>query len=225
MQQSHLHEAEAALPAVVEQRQQAVEEYRRTRLGELATAEAKAAGLAQDVVKASKNSRLKILRAPVDGTVQQLAVHTVGGGAGAARGGAARQPARDRGDGAELRCRLCPRRAGGRDQGRHLQFHQIRAVARLRTQCLEGCDRSTQAPDRLRQHCQAEHRQRQQPGHEPVYAAHVSLDRTAMEIDGKEVPLSPGMAVTVGIKTGAQRIITYLMSPLLRFKQEALHER
>ena len=63
------------------------------------------------------------------------------------------------------------------------------------------------------------------PGHEPVYAAHVSLDRTAMEIDGKEVPLSPGMAVTVGIKTGAQRIITYLMSPLLRFKQEALHER
>ena len=63
------------------------------------------------------------------------------------------------------------------------------------------------------------------PGHEPVYAAHVSLDRTAMEIDGKEVPLSPGMAVTVGIKTGAQRIITYLMSPLLRFKQEALDER
>ena len=69
MQQSHLHEAEAALTAVVEQRQQAVEEYRRTRLGEPATAEAEAAGLAQDVVKASKKSRLKILRAPVDGTV------------------------------------------------------------------------------------------------------------------------------------------------------------
>jgi hemolysin D len=62
-------------------------------------------------------------------------------------------------------------------------------------------------------------------GHELVYAAHVSLDRSAMEIDGKDVPLSPGMAVTVEIKTGAQRVITYLMSPLLRFKQEALHER
>jgi hypothetical protein len=46
-----------------------------------------------------------------------------------------------------------------------------------------------------------------------------------MEMDGKDVPLSPGMAVTVEIKTGAQRVITYLMSPLLRFKQEALHER
>ena len=79
VQQSHLPEAEAALAAVIETRQQAVEEYRRTWLGELATAEAKAAGLAQDVVKASEKSRLQVLCAPVDGTVQQLAVHTVGG--------------------------------------------------------------------------------------------------------------------------------------------------
>jgi hemolysin D len=62
-------------------------------------------------------------------------------------------------------------------------------------------------------------------GREPVYAAHVSLDRTAMEVDGRDVPLSPGMALTVEIKTGAQRVITYLLSPLLRFKQENLHER
>jgi hemolysin D len=33
------------------------------------------------------------------------------------------------------------------------------------------------------------------------------------------------MAVTVEIKTGSQRVITYLLSPLLRFKQESLHER
>ena len=43
----------------------------------MATAEAKAKGLAQDVVKASEKSRLQI--SPVDGKVQQLAVHTVGG--------------------------------------------------------------------------------------------------------------------------------------------------
>jgi hypothetical protein len=54
-------------------------------------------------------------------------------------------------------------------------------------------------------------------GRELVYAAHVSLDRTAMTVDGRDVPLSPGMAVTVEIKTGAQRVITYLMSSLLRF--------
>ena len=46
-----------------------------------------------------------------------------------------------------------------------------------------------------------------------------------MDVDGRDVPLSPGMAVTVEIKTGVQRVITYLLSPLLRFKQESLHER
>jgi len=63
------------------------------------------------------------------------------------------------------------------------------------------------------------------PGHELVYAAHLTLDRTSMEVEGKEVPLTPGMAVTAEIKTGAQRVITYLLSPLLRYKQESLHER
>ena len=62
-------------------------------------------------------------------------------------------------------------------------------------------------------------------GHELVYAAHVSLEQTAMQVDGKEVSLAPGMAVTVEIKTGEQRVITYRLSPLLRFKQESLRER
>jgi hemolysin D len=60
---------------------------------------------------------------------------------------------------------------------------------------------------------------------DPGRARGVSLDRTSMDVDGKNLPLSPGMAVTVEIKTGAQRVITYLLSPLLRFKQESLHER
>ena len=58
-----------------------------------------------------------------------------------------------------------------------------------------------------------------------VYTAHVSLDRTEMEIEGKPVNLAPGMAVTVEIKTGQRRVIEYLLSPLLRYKQEAMRER
>jgi hemolysin D len=46
-----------------------------------------------------------------------------------------------------------------------------------------------------------------------------------MDVDGRDVPLSPGMAVTVEIKSGAQRVITYLLSPLLRFTNDRLHER
>jgi hemolysin D len=46
-----------------------------------------------------------------------------------------------------------------------------------------------------------------------------------MQVDDRMVNLGPGMAVTVEIKTGSRRIISYLLSPLLRYKQEALRER
>jgi hemolysin D len=57
------------------------------------------------------------------------------------------------------------------------------------------------------------------------YAARVSLDRTRMKVEDKLVNLSPGMAATVEIKTGSRRIISYLLSPILRYRQETLRER
>src|SRR5450759_3470918 len=79
VQQSHIHEAEAAVAALIQTRAQNAAEYRRTRFEELTKAEQKAAGFAQDVIKAERRTKLQALTAPVDGVVQQLAVHTVGG--------------------------------------------------------------------------------------------------------------------------------------------------
>ena len=79
VQKSHLHEAEAAMAAIRETRGQAEAEYRHTLSDELAKAEQKARGLTQDVIKAEQKTRLQLLTAPVDGVVQQLAIHTVGG--------------------------------------------------------------------------------------------------------------------------------------------------
>ena len=62
-------------------------------------------------------------------------------------------------------------------------------------------------------------------GQELNYSARVSLDQTAMQIDDRMVNLTPGMAVTVEIKTGSRKILSYLLSPLLRYRQEALRER
>jgi hemolysin D len=62
-------------------------------------------------------------------------------------------------------------------------------------------------------------------GQELVYAARIWLDRTQMQIDDNLVNLTPGMAVTVEIKTGARTVISYLLSPLMRYKQETLRER
>jgi hemolysin D len=232
VQQSHLREADAALAAVIEMRQQAVEEYRRTRLGELATAEAKAAGLAQDVVKAAEKSRLKILRAPVDGTVQQLAVHTIGGVVTPAQTLLEVVPLDSH---LEIEAMVQNRDVGFVRAGQSAEI-KIDTFSFTKYGLLHGTvlnvsadsiDRSKSASsDAGTKLNSANSDSASEPqGHELVYAAHVSLDRTSMDVDGKNVPLSPGMAVTVEIKTGAQRVITYLLSPLLRFKQESLHER
>src|SRR5262249_53137212 len=79
VQKSHLHAAEAAVAAIRETRGQTVAEYRRTLSDELAKAEQKANGLTQDLIKAEQKTRLQQLTAPVEGVVQQLAIHTVGG--------------------------------------------------------------------------------------------------------------------------------------------------
>jgi hemolysin D len=62
-------------------------------------------------------------------------------------------------------------------------------------------------------------------GQELTYAARISVDRTQMQVEDKKVNLSPGMAVTAEIKTGSRRIISYLLSPLAKYKQESLRER
>jgi hemolysin D len=46
-----------------------------------------------------------------------------------------------------------------------------------------------------------------------------------MQIEDKLINLTPGMAVRAEIKTGQRRVTEYLLSPLLRYKQESLRER
>ena len=46
-----------------------------------------------------------------------------------------------------------------------------------------------------------------------------------MTIDDAVIPLTPGMTVTVEIKTDSRRVIDYLLSPLARRTSESLHER
>lgn len=62
----------------------------------------------------------------------------------------------------------------------------------------------------------------QQGSGSPGYTA---LDRIAIDTENGAVDLGPGMAVTAEIKTGRRRVIDYLLSPLVRYRQEGLRER
>ncbi|HEY3047242.1 MAG TPA: HlyD family efflux transporter periplasmic adaptor subunit [Polaromonas sp.] len=58
-----------------------------------------------------------------------------------------------------------------------------------------------------------------------VFPATLALAATHINVDGKLIRLSPGMALTAEIKTGQRRVIEYLLSPIQRAGSESLKER
>jgi hemolysin D len=58
-----------------------------------------------------------------------------------------------------------------------------------------------------------------------VFPVTVTLDEIGMKIGEAITPLSPGMTVTVEIKTDSRRVIDYLLSPLAKIADEAARER
>ena len=230
VQKSRVQESEAAIAAIVQARAQAEAEYRRNLFGELAEAQRKAAGLREDLIKAAQKTKLQVLTAPVDGTVQQLAMHTVGGVVTPGQALLAVAPADARleveatisnrdigfvhpGQEAEIKIDTFNFTRYGLIHGRVLSVSQDAIVRDKRSD--KGGEAATGA----------ESDAGEPKGQELVYAAVVSLDRTQMQIDENLVNLSAGMAATIEVKTGARRIIDYLLSPLLKYSQESLRER
>ncbi len=59
----------------------------------------------------------------------------------------------------------------------------------------------------------------------PIYSMHLTLSKKSLRVNDKEMPLTPGMSVTAEIKTGKRRVISFFMEPLLRRTQESVKER
>jgi hemolysin D len=230
VQRSRLVEAGAALAAVNESRAEMVAEFQRKLFEELAEAERKVAGLSGDLAKAEQRTKLQLLSAPVDGIVQQLGVHTVGGVVTPAQQLAVVVPSdsaleveamisnRDIGfvhvgDDVQIKVDTFNFTRYGLLHGKVLSLSQD-AIVRDVTPGNErekksGADSSTSEP----------------PGETLIYAARVSLDRTQIQVDDALANLSPGMAVTAEIKTGSRSIMSYLMSPVIKYGHDALRER
>ena len=53
-----------------------------------------------------------------------------------------------------------------------------------------------------------------------IYPVRVRLDAATIDVDGKPVAITPGMAVSAEIITGDRRVIEYVLSPILRYRHE-----
>ena len=59
----------------------------------------------------------------------------------------------------------------------------------------------------------------------PVYQATIDLDTTTMRVEGADVRLRAGMTVVALIFLGKQRIVDYVLEPVIGYRETALRER
>jgi hemolysin D len=176
----------------------------------LADAETRAHSLSKEVNKAQTRASQQNLTAPTDGIVQQLAVHTVGGVVTPAQQLMVIAPQ----EGAlEIEAWVENKDVGfvaeGQDAGIKVESFPFTRYGTIEGRVLSLSGDAVPI---------------EKVG--LVYTTRVAMGRNTIEVEnGKHVRLSPGMNVSVEIKTGSRRLIEYFLSPLLKGMNEAARER
>lgn len=206
---SKVMEIRAALTEVQQQQATLTAETRRQLLDQQNLAVQKAASLEQEWVKADQRGRLMRMTAPVAGTVQQLAVSTVGGVVTPAQPLMVIVP---KDNVLEVEALLPNKDIGFVNPGQDAEV-KVETFPFTKYGTIHG--KITQvSSDAI---------QDEKLG--LIYSTRVKLVKDTIQLENKAVRLTPGMAVTVEVKTGTRRVIEYFLSPLLQATSESLRER
>jgi hemolysin D len=208
-QEARIRELAAAVEEARRRRDSMVAEFERTAIGAKTDADKRAAQLEHEVVKARTREQQQILVAPVDGTVQQLAVHTIGGVVTPAQTLLVISPSDYQ---AEIEAILENKDVGFVKVGQRAEV-KIETFPFTRYGTLAGTVifvSSDSVPDEKRG---------------LVYQARVKLDKGTIRVDERDVTLTPGMAVSAEISTGKRRVIDFFLDPIRKTVSEGLRER
>jgi hemolysin D len=178
-------------------------------LDRLHEADQKIIAASQELIKVEQRGRLMNLATPISGTVQQLAIHTVGGVVTPAQPLMVIVPKDDL---LEVDAFLANKDIGFVYQDQNAEV-KVETFPFTRYGTVPGVFTRVSS-DAI---------QDEKLG--LVYAARLQLDRDTMQVENKTVNLAPGMAVAVEIKTGRRRVVEYFLSPLLQYQAESLRER
>ena len=208
-QQARLNEAQAVLRETEQSRSAYLAEARRALSERQAQASLKRQQLTQERSKTEQRSRLTLLAAPVEGTVQQVAVHTAGGVVTPAQVLMIIVP-KDAQVSAEVV--IDNKDIGFVNAGQAAQI-KLETFPYTRYGVVEASVKSV-AADAVNDDKRG-----------AMFPATLTLSRASIDVEGKRINLSPGMNVTAEIKTGKRRVIEYLLSPVQRHVGESLKER
>jgi hemolysin D len=214
MAAAHMNEARAAIAGIERQMAQVKEEFDRDRLLELTDAEEKVGQLTEELKKATQRQSLQRLMAPVAGTVQQLQLHTIGGVVEPAKPLMVIVP---EDAGIEIEAEIENKDIGFVEEGQEAVV-KLDAFPFTRYGTLIG-HVVTISNDAVEQ--------QSGNGQPPrlTYLARIRLEKDIMNVDGRDVHLSPGMVAAVEIKTGTRKLIEFVLSPLMKMGGEAGRER
>lgn len=210
--ESHrLDESAAGLEAARQQLRLAQAEFRARTGTELAEATQRREAARQELVKAEQRRELQVLKAPIGGVVQQLAVSTIGGVVTAAQPLMTIVPH----DAAlEVEAQVLNRDIGQLRVGQRV-ITKVETFDFTRYGYIEGRVQWV-GTDAIAD-----------PKLGPIYPVRISLEATQTPnlVHGMSGRVAPGMSVTADIKTGERRLISYFLAPLLRYRDESLRER
>jgi len=211
VQANRLKESQAGYQTAVQQRLQAVAEFKARSSNELADAVKRQNAAEQELVKANQRWTQQTLRAPIDGVVQQLAVTTVGGVVTAAQPLLTLVPEQSA---LEIEAQVMNRDIGHLQVGQRV-INKIETFDFTRYGFVDG-EVLWVGTDAV---------QDQKLG--LVYPVRIRLNqtRTPNAVNGRYGEVSAGMNVTADIRTDERRMLEYLLAPMLRYQQEALRER
>ena len=209
MQRARLAEARAALAESQNAQVAYLAETQRTLSDRQAQAASKREQLAQELAKTTQRARLTQLTAPVAGTVQQVAVHTEGGVVTPAQVLMVIVP-KD----AQLRAEVV---IDNKDIG----FVNAGQTAAIKLETFPFTRYGTVPAVVSSVSADAVNDDKRGA----IFPATLSLGVDSIAVDGKRIRLSPGMNVTAEIKTGRQRVIDYLLSPVQTALSQSLGER
>jgi len=206
--ESRLNELRAGLRATTSRRDQFVAESRRTTQDQLADVITRADGLKQELVKAKDHNRQLTLTAPVDGVVQQLAINTEGGVVTPAQELMVIVPEGH----IEIEAVIMNKDIGFVVEGQDA-IVKVESFPFTKYGTLHGNVR-TVSRDAVMDDKQG-----------LIYPARFDLWETDIIVGDRYVSLTPGMSVTVEIKTGKRKPIQYILAPLQEYQSESLKER
>lgn len=208
-QHADLAVLKAQYKSLVERKESYLAKTQREYFDKLNSVHAEIAVMDQQLIKIREKQRLQRLRAPVDGVVQQLAVHTRGGVVQSAQQLMVIVP-----DDAllEAEVMVLNKDIGFVHSGQRVEI-KVDSFPYTRYGTISGTV----------DHVSKDAVKDEQLG--LVFPTRIQLSRAAIVVEDKEVPLQAGMSTTAEIRTGNRRIIEYLLSPLQQYQSEALRER